>query len=131
MNEEIINNQNLESKQLILIPKIESYIEYMLNIIIKLPRTEKFSIGNEYKKSMYKILEETLYITKINKIENKKEILKLLNCIDAKLNCQRIYLRIMKKQKWIDENKFNVSITKIYEIGKIVGGLVKYYAKNY
>lgn len=131
MNEETISNKNLESKQLTLIPKIEDYIEYVLNIITKLPRTEKFSIGNEYRKSMYEILENSLYITKINKTENKKEILKTLNYIDSKLTCQRIYLRIMKKQKWIDENKFNISINKIYEIGKIVGGLVKYYAKNY
>ena len=131
MNEDIVNNKNIEIKQLILIPKIENYIEYVLDIIIKLPRTEKFNIGNEYKKSIYEILENSLYITKINKTENKKEILKLLNNIDAKLNCQRVYLRIMKKQKWVDENKFNISINKIYEIGKIIGGLVKYYAKNY
>ena len=29
-----------------LIPKIERYIEYMLNVIMKLPRVEKFNIGN-------------------------------------------------------------------------------------
>lgn len=131
MSEEKISNKNLESKQLTLIPKIEDYIEYVLNIITKLPRTEKFSIGNEYKKSMYEILENSLYMAKVNNSEDKKEILKTLNYIDSKLTCQRIYLRIMKKQKWIDENKFNISINKIYEIGKIVGGLVKYYAKNY
>lgn len=131
MSEEKISNKNLESKQLTLIPKIEDYIEYVLNIITKLPRTEKFSIGNEYKKSMYEILEISLYMAKVNNSEDKKEILKTLNYIDSKLTCQRIYLRIMKKQKWIDENKFNISINKIYEIGKIVGGLIKYYAKNY
>ncbi len=131
MSEEKISNKNLESKQLTLIPKIEDYIEYVLNVITKLLRTEKFSIGNEYKKSMYEILENSLYMAKVNNSEDKKEILKTLNYIDSKLTCQRIYLRIMKKQKWIDENKFNISINKIYEIGKIVGGLVKYYAKNY
>lgn len=131
MSEEKISNKNLESKQLTLIPKIEDYIEYVLNVITKLPRTEKFSIGNEYKKSMYEILEISLYMAKVNNSEDKKEILKTLNYIDSKLTCQRIYLRIMKKQKWIDENKFNISINKIYEIGKIVGGLIKYYAKNY
>lgn len=131
MSEEKISNKNLESKQLTLIPKIEDYIEYVLNVITKLPRTEKFSIGNEYKKSMYEILENSLYMAKVNNSEDKKEILKTLNYIDSKLTCQRIYLRIMKKQKWIDENTFNISINKIYEIGKIVGGLIKYYAKNY
>ena len=53
-----------------------------------------------------------------------------LNKIDAILNCQRIYLRIMKNNHWIDEKKFNIAIDKIYEIGKIIGGLLKYYAKN-
>ena len=110
-----------------LIPKIERYIEYMLNVIIRLPRTEKFSIGTEYKLSMYKMLENTMYISKIN---NKKECLEIINRIDAKLNTQRIFLRIMQKERWIDTKKFNVAMSLIYEIGKIIGGLVKYYAKN-
>ena len=76
MSEEKISNKNLESKQLTLIPKIEDYIEYVLNIITKLPRTEKFNIGNEYKKSMYEILENSLYMAKLNNSENKKEISK-------------------------------------------------------
>lgn len=39
-----------------LIPKIEKYIEYMLIILLKLPRTEKYSIGTEIKTSMYNML---------------------------------------------------------------------------
>lgn len=65
-NEENVNTKNLETKQLILIPKIEDYIEYIVNIIFKLPRTEKFSIG-------YETLERALYIEKINKRDNKKK----------------------------------------------------------
>ena len=80
---------------------------------------------------MYKMLKNTLYINKLNRKENSKEVLELLNLIDADLNSQRIYLRIMKKEKWIDNKKFEVSMSKIYEIGKIIGGLVKVYAKNY
>ena len=44
-----------DERELILIPKIEDYIKYVLNIIIKLPRTEKFSIGTEYKNNVYKM----------------------------------------------------------------------------
>ena len=130
-NNENMSSKDMENKKLILILKIEDYIEYMLNVIIKLPRVEKFSIGNEYKTSMYSMLENSLYTAKINRKENIKETLKLLNKIDAELNCQRIFLRIMKKQKWIDEKKFDVAMSKIYEIGKIVGGIIKANAKNY
>lgn len=118
--------ENKKENELTLIPKTERYIQYMLDVIIKLPRTEKFSIGTEYKNSMYKMLRNVLYI---NKIE-MEERLYYINLVDAELNTQRIYLRIMKNNRWIDEKKFNVSIDLIYEIGKIVGGLVKYYAKN-
>lgn len=123
----MVQNKSKEKEnRLILIPKTEKYIEYMLQVIFKLPRTEKFSIGTEYKVSMYKMLEDILIISKIN----EKEIMYYLNRIDSRLNTQRIYLRIMKKEKWIDIKKFNVAMEQIYEIGKILGGLIKYYAKN-
>lgn len=125
-----MKEENVENKQLTLIPKIEDYIEYMLNVIVKLPRVEKFNIGNEYKVSLYRMMYNTLYLNKINRKKQTLEGIELLNKIDTELNCQRIYLRIMKKQKWIDIKKFDVSMSKIYEIGKIIGGLIKTYAKN-
>ena len=39
-----------KTSNLIIIPKIEKYIEYILMIVLKLPRTEKFSIGTEINK---------------------------------------------------------------------------------
>ena len=123
MNKEL---EKINNEQLQLIPKVQEYIQYMLETLIKLPRIEKCSIGNEYKCSMYKLLEYILYVSKIE----KEKRLEYINKIDAELNCQRIYLRIMYKNKWINDKKFNVSITKVGEIGKIVGGLIKYYVKN-
>lgn len=113
-------------KELTLIPKSEKYIQYMLEVTMKLPRTEKFSIGNEYKQSMYKMLENILMLSKV--IDTEK--INYINVIDAQLNVQRILLRIMYKNKWIDEKKFNYVIELIYELGKIIGGLLKYYGKN-
>ena len=69
-------------------------------------------------------------VVKIAKIDDKDKCLSELNTIDAELNMQRIYLRIMVKEKWIDYKKFQVSMDQIYEIGKILGGLIKYYAKD-
>ena len=113
---------------LALIPKYENYMEYMLDyVLVRLPRTEKFSMGTEYKKIMYDTLTNILYVEKVI----KKERLYYLNKIDSGLNVQRILLRIMKKQKWMDEKKFDyVMNSLIREIGQILGGLIKYYAKN-
>ena len=115
-----------KENKLQLIPKTEKYIEYMLQVILKLPRTEKFNIGNEYKTSMYEMLRNIMYISKIDHTQS----LNILNKIDAELNTQRIYLRIMKHNKWMDKRKFKIAMEQIYEIGKILGGLLKYYAKN-
>ena len=112
-----------------LIPKAEVYIEYVINMIIKLPRTEKFSIGTVYKLSLYKMLYEIMYLNKMDKTSNNNVII-VLNKIDSYLMAQRIYLRIMYKNKWIDKKKYLVSMEMVYEIGKILGGLIKFYAKN-
>ena len=121
-----MEKQNKKENELTLIPKAERYIQYMLEVIMKIPRTEKFSIGTEYKNSMYKMLENILYL---NKVEIK-ERLNITNIIDADLNVQRILLRIMYKNAWLDKKKFDYAMSLIYEIGKIVGGLIKYYGKN-
>lgn len=118
-----------DENKLKLIPKAEMYVEYIINMIIKLPRTEKFSIGTEYKISLYKMLEEIMYLNKMDKNSNVS-VISVLNKIDSLLMAQRIYLRIMYKNKWIDKKKYLVSMEMIYEIGKILGGLIKFYAKN-
>ena len=127
----MVSKEEQENK-LILIPKSEKYIEYMLDVMIKLPRTEKFSIGTEYKTSMYQMLSKIMLLNKLKNKSNRQliEIIDILNIIDSHLNTQRIYLRIMKNNRWIDEKKFKVAMELIYEIGKILGGLIKYYAKN-
>ena len=125
MTSKVIEEENSSLK---LIPKFEKYMEYMLEIVlIQLPRTEKFSIGTEYKNLMYETFRNILYIEKIDITQR----LLYLNKIDADLNTQRVLLRIMKKMQWINEKRFDyVMNTLIKEIGMILGGLIKYYAKN-
>lgn len=110
------SNQNDKNKKLEIIPKLEHYTQYILELILKLPRTEKYSIGTEYKTSLYKTINYVMYL---NKIEESK-CLYYANLIDAEINTQRIYLRIMYKNKWIDQKKFNFAMAEIYEIGKIL-----------
>lgn len=112
--------------ELVLIPKFKTYMKYMLRVLLRLPRTEKYSIGTEYKQSMYQTIEDIMLLSKIE----KEEKLQYINRIDARLNTQRIFLRIMQEERWIDDKKFEQSMLLIGEIGKIVGGLLKFYGKN-
>lgn len=124
----LIDKKQSKSSKLILIPKFEQYMEYVLEIILlKLPRTEKYSIGTEYKNLMYDTYKNIMYL---NKAEEKKKLY-YLNMIDCNLNIQRTLIRIMYKYRWIDEKNFDVIMKQhLYEIGSILGGLIKYYAKN-
>ena len=92
----------MSKNELVIIPKIEKYIEYMLTILIKLPRTEKFSIGTEIKTSMYEMLK---YILLSSKVEKRKR-LELFNVVDSHIYYQRICIRIMYNNKWIDMKKY-------------------------
>ena len=56
-----------KDNRFVIIVRIEKYIEYMLTILLKLPRTEKFSIGTEVKTSMYEMLKNILLASKIDK----------------------------------------------------------------
>lgn len=122
-----MNNKYEKQSDLKLIPIYEDYIEYMINLLKKIPKSEKFSLGSEFKLSMYETYRNIMYV---NKIEEKNKMY-YLNKIDAELNLQRILLRIMKNNNWIPYEKFDIVMKqKIAECGKIVGGLLKYYAKN-
>lgn len=72
-------------------------------------------------------MHERIYLSKVP-MENRFDY---TIKIDALVQIQRIYLRIMKNNRWIDEKKFKVSLDLLSEIGKINGGLIKFYGKNY
>ena len=121
----------MANNELVIIPKIEKYIEYMLIILLKLPRTEKFSIGIEVKTSVYNMLKNVLLASKVER--NKR--IGIYNIVDTEICYQRICIRIMYNNKWIDSKKYKYSNELLSEIGKILGGLiksvgVKEYAKN-
>ncbi len=108
------------SGTLILIPKIEDYIKYTFQILIKIPRIEKFNIGSEIKTSTLKMLE---YAHLINK--DRKDAYTYLNKIDALISYNRSMLRILDEEKSISHKNFTTCITKLAELGRIIGGLIK------
>ena len=108
------------SGNLILIPKLEDYVRYIFQILVKIPRVEKFNIGSELKTSSLKMLENAHFLNK-----NRKNGYTYLNNIDALISYNKSMLRILNEEKSITKSNFTTSIDKLSEIGKIVGGLIK------
>lgn len=103
------------------IPKYERYVEYEIEVYIKLPKIAKFNIGNRYIDNILKTL-ENIYL--LQKVDTKKRI-EILGEIDAYFSFQRSCLRVIYKLRYIDEKKFNVSIRYLRELGMMLGGYIK------
>lgn len=112
---------------LMLIPKYEIYIDYILNLLDKLPRIEKFNIGNSFKIKVYETMENIMYVNKVD----KKYRMYYCNLIDAQIAIQRAYVRIMYKRKYIDLRKYNYCIDMLSQIGKLLGGYIKSLGVDY
>ncbi|MDD2628260.1 MAG: four helix bundle protein [Clostridia bacterium] len=121
-----ISKKDSKDLQLKLIPKIEQFVEHMYLVILKLPRTEKFNIGQDFKSVMHRCLEHIIYLSLCN---DRKEKLYYCSLIDSEFKIQRIYIRIMYKQRYINEKKYLYCISLLDELGKMLGGYIKY-AKN-
>lgn len=118
---------DIDPEGLKLIPKYMDFLRYMLNVLEKLPRVEKFSMGNDFKSVMYKEVEEIMYIGKVA----KESRLDYINRADAMVAIQKEYLRVMYDRRMIDEKVFRIAISKIAEVGKMIGGLIKIYGTHY
>lgn len=62
----------------------------------------------------------------LNKLSNNKEKMLYLNMLDANVSCQRIYVRIMYKRRYIDNKRYMFVMELLSEIGKMVGGYIKW-----
>lgn len=67
------------------------------------------------------MLSSAMLVSKVS----KSEYLKSLNEVDAYINTQRLLLRLATDKKVISRKKFQVAIEYNYEIGMIIGGLLK------
>lgn len=117
----------LNDNSFVLIAKYQKYIEYMLEILNKLPRVEKYNLGNAFKEVMYSMFNNVMYLNKVY----KNEKLKYCNLIDAQICIQRAYVRLMYKLKYVSYKQYMYIISMIDEIGKILGGYIKYLGINY
>ena len=108
------------SGTLILIPKIEDYIKYTYQVLVKIPRVEKFNIGSEIKTSSLRMLEYAHYLNK-----DRQNAYSYLNKIDALISYNRSMVRILNNEKSITKKNYDTCISKLAEIGRMVGGLIK------
>lgn len=99
--------------------KIEDMMEYAYPVLNQFPKAEKFSLAQDIRSSMNTLLELTI-------AEDKKYTKKTtIENMDIELAKLKVYVRLAMRLKYISIHRYEVWETKLVEIGKMIGGLLK------
>lgn len=94
-------------------------IQYGYVSLRQFPKSEKYSLANDIKESMYKVLE---YIIIADKKYYKKTTIQELDVELAKL---KVFVRLSKDLQFISIKKYEVWSGHLVEIGRMIGGWLK------
>lgn len=103
----------------------KQYVEmiyYTLTIIMKYPKSERFSLAQDTKNITYDGMKCIIYA---QKEFNKKERLKYLNKLDADLKLIKVMVRIAHKKKYINSKNYTAWSKKITNISNLMGGWIR------
>lgn len=112
-----MNKPNEEIKALV---KIYDFIKWIIPVLEKFPRTQKFLLADRIEVLLLDILElviEAVYT------KERMPILKKANII---LEKARYLIRLSFDMKYINNRKYEYCINLLLEIGREIGGWIKY-----
>lgn len=91
------------------------------------PVAEKFSLNQEIKQSCYKLIRATVMANNLTVVKKRLE---WLDEADAEKTLLLVLFGIAKNQKYITQKKLFELQGRLNEIGRIIGGLQKYFINN-
>ena len=112
------------SSDLMIRQKVEAMIEYGHVAIRQFPKIERHVLGAEIRSTMWGILR---YIVVCNKRYHKKTTMQDL---DAELDLLRSQVRMAKNMGYIDVKKYEHWSRLNDEIGRMLGGWIKFVSEN-
>ena len=106
--------ENLKIKQ-----KTEDMIKYGYIALRQFPKSEKFSLAQDIKRTMFAMLEQ---IIRANRSKARQD---LLHSIDTELEILRTQIRLATELQFLPFSKYEVWSGHLVEIGKMLGGWMK------
>lgn len=108
--------------------KAEIFLKMDVYPLLKnFPVAEKFSLNQEIKQSCYKLIRATVMANNLTVVKKRLE---WLDEADAEKTLLLVLFGIVKNQKYITQKKLFELQGKLNEIGRIIGGLQKYFINN-
>ena len=111
-----------KDSRLIIYEKIDELLFYSKVLLSKYPKSERFDLCTDIKKSCYRMLELVMYAWKSR---NKSKQLEYLNDCDIELAVLKTLIRISYKMKYINDKNYMTWTNRVSEIGKMLGGWIK------
>ena len=111
-----------ELESLIIYKQYVEMIYYTLTILLKYPKSERFSLAQDIKNVTYDGLNKIIYA---QKEYDKRARLKYLNQLDADLKVLKVLIRISHKKKYISPKNYATWSKKITNIANLNGGWMK------
>lgn len=112
----------MKVEDLIIYKQYVELINYTYKIIIKFPKSERFSLVEDIKKQTFLGFENVIRAYKLYNVEQKKE--NLLK-IDISLKILKVLIRISYKNKYISNKNYLAWSKKISNICNLMGGWLK------
>ena len=106
--------QNLIIKQ-----KLEDAIQYAYVAFKRFPKSERFTLVADLKKSLVRMLE---LVIRANKSRDKMPI---LYQIDTELDVFRSLVRLSMNLKFLPLKQYEILSLKVNEVGRLLGGWMK------
>lgn len=108
------------------LPIFEKTYELILWIyptVNKFPKSQRFVLGQHIESTILRVLEGIIIA---NQVKNKLPYLKR---ISVELDKLRILIRLSKDLKFISVKQYGFAASKVNEIGKMLGGWIKFCLK--
>ena len=118
--DDILTNSN-SKENLKIYQKYLELIYYSNDIVRKYPKSERFSLVNEIKNSLYVGLRNLMYAIKSY---NKQDKLKYLNEFDINLNLLKVLVRLSYKYQFITMQNYQSWSNLLTDICNMLGGWI-------
>ena len=116
-----MNNLSGSKENLKIYQKYLELIYYSNDIVRKYPKSERFSLVNEIKNSLYVGLRNLMYSIKSY---NKQDKLKYLNEFDINLNLLKVLIRLSYKYQFINMQNYQSWSNLLTDICNMLGGWI-------
>ena len=99
--------------------KVQDLMEYSYPILTQFPKAERFSFAQDIRHSLNMLLELT--------VEEEKRYIKktTIQNMDIENEKLKVYIRVAHELRYIDKHRYAVWESKVVEIGRMIGGLLK------